>query len=199
MNDFNDSPLPIHFSPFRRVEGGPLTNSDFLDGFAPSDSWPPPTMRFPGGFAASEWANYQSCPIAERAAIEGLVQIRHTLSLAPKIELWTPPPLVSASTMPILTLQPDHDVGWPGSELRCGIGVIDATLSDQPYDWLSATNFWSAAVIAQPGQYLAALRRAIERRLGGDPRVILVCDTNHASAWAERFHERGILCETWDE
>ena len=199
MNDFNDSPLPVHFSPFRRVEGGPPTNSDFMKPWGYDGSWPPASMTFPGGFMTAEWTDYESRPIAERARIEALVQIRHTLSLTPRIELWTPPPLVSASTMPILTLQPDHDVGWPGSELRCGIGVIDATLSDQPYDWLSATNFWSAAVIAQPGQYLAGIRRAIERRLGGDARVLIVADTSRPAAWAERFHERNVLCEVWNE
>ncbi|WP_083818696.1 hypothetical protein [Acidiphilium sp. PM] len=190
----NFSPLPITPSPFRRVEGGPPTNADFMDRFGYDGSCPPASMTFPGGFAASEWTDYESRNLAERAGIEKTVPFQHDYERAPKV--WILKNRLLTDPIEIADFSPDHHLG---KSIWGGIGTIDAQVLDDPALWPAAWDYWASAVIGKPGQYLAALRRAIERRLGGDPRVILVCDTNHASAWAERFHERGILCETWDE
>ena len=194
MTNYNDSPLPIHISPFRRVEGGPLQNADFMDGFGHDPHRVPRGLIYPGGFTQDEWADYESRTIAERAAIEGTVPFQHDYERAPKV--WVLKNRLLTDPIEIADFSPDHHLGknpWRG------IGTIDAQILDDPALCPAAWDFWSSAVISQPGQYLAGMRRAIERRLGGDPRVLLVCGTNRADAWAERFHERGVLCETWDE
>ncbi|WP_287981067.1 hypothetical protein [Acidiphilium sp.] len=199
MNDFNDPPLPKPFSPFRRAQGGPPTNADFMDRFGYDGSCPPASMTFPGGFMSAEWSDYESRTIAERAFIEGLVPTRDTWHRTPRIEFWTPPPLISATPVPFADLQPDHDAAWPGSELRMGVGVADTGLCDDPTLWKPMNAYWSSVVIARPGQFLAGMRRAVELRLGGDPRVILVCDSQHPEKWIAHFHERQIWVETWNE
>ena len=189
-----DSPLPPHYSPFRRVDGGPIVCADFKEGFGHDPHRVPRGLIYPGGFMSAEWTDYESHPIAERAAIEALAPFQHDYERAPKV--WILKNRLLTDPIEIADFSPDHHLD---KSIWGGIGTIDAQVLDDPALWPAAWDYWASAVIGKPGQYLAALRRAIERRLGGDPRVILVCDTNHASAWAERFHERGILCETWDE
>ena len=190
----NYYPLPIHISPFRRVEGGPPTNADFMDGFGHDPHRVPRGLIYPGGFMSAEWSDYESRPIAERAAIEALAPFQHDYERAPKV--WILKNRLLTDPIEIADFSPDHHLG---KSIWGGIGTIDAQVLDDPALWPAAWDYWASAVIGKPGQYLAALRRAIERRLGGDARVLIVADTSRPAAWAERFHERGILCETWDE
>ena len=189
----NYYPLPIHISPFRRVEGGPPTNADFMDGFGHDPHRVPRGLIYPGGFMTAEWTDYESRPLAERANIEGSVPFQHAYERAPKI--WVLKNRLLTDPIEIADFSPDHHLGknpWRG------IGVIDAQILDDPKLWPAAWAYWSSAVIARPGQYLAGIRRAIERRLSGG-RVLFVSNTNSTDSWVERFHERQIWVEEWRE